>query len=619
VNFLPIAGRELRVAARRRSTFWLRVAAAITGLLLGGFFLSISYFRGIRMSEMGTILFHTLTWTCLVAGLCSGLFFTSDCLSEEKREGTLGFLFLTELGGYDVVLGKLLATSLRGFYALLAILPVLGITQMMGGITGAQYWKAALALVNALFCSLAAGMLISALSRDSQKALGGTLLVLLLLSLAGPVADMIISGVKGQGLQTVWSISSPGYVLVSASAWGRSAFWTGLLIDQALAWAMFGLAAMLVPQLWQERKRRSSAVNLSYGWKYGGPGRRGRLRRTLLPRSPVVWLVCRERWQSVGMWILALLVAGGFIAVLMSKMPREVWITWSFIGGLLPLLLYLWAASQSCRFFVEAQRSGLMELLLAAPVKEKEIVTGQWRAAARMFGLPLLLLVSVQAGGTVLSTWSMHRLAAQANAAATATALTNQTTPAVSGTNQGMAVRGTVTFSVGPGTNVVASSNTFQKPTGEEVVMTVVTTGAKAVTLAGNLLAVFWFGMWMGMTSRTANLATLKTVVFVQIIPWFVITLASYVVLGFVTYRFARSGTTLRPGWMMISWPLVMAVVGAALALAKDAGFILWSRKRLHSALRERAGQGLDRPRLTALPRLPVSPPPLPPALPAPQ
>jgi ABC-type transport system involved in multi-copper enzyme maturation permease subunit len=213
----------------------LRVVAAVIGLLLGSFFLSISYFRGISLSEMGTILFHTLTWTCLVAGMCSGLFFTSDCLSEEKREGTLGFLFLTDLRGYDVVLGKLLATSLRGFYALLAMLPVLGITQMMGGITGAQYGKAALALVNALFCSLAGGMLISAVSRDSQKALGGTLLILLLFSLAGPVADMIISWLKRRGFQTIWSISSPGYVLISASAWGRSAFWKALVIDQVLA------------------------------------------------------------------------------------------------------------------------------------------------------------------------------------------------------------------------------------------------------------------------------------------------------------------------------------------------------------------------------------------------
>jgi len=77
----------------------------------------------------------------LAATIVSGLFLTADCLSEEKREGTLGFLFLTDLRGYDVVFGKLVATSLRGFYAMLAALPVMGVTLVLGGITGEQFWK----------------------------------------------------------------------------------------------------------------------------------------------------------------------------------------------------------------------------------------------------------------------------------------------------------------------------------------------------------------------------------------------------------------------------------------------------------------------------------------------
>ena len=31
---------------------------------------------------------------------------TADCLSEEKREGTLGLLFLTDLRGYDIVVSS---------------------------------------------------------------------------------------------------------------------------------------------------------------------------------------------------------------------------------------------------------------------------------------------------------------------------------------------------------------------------------------------------------------------------------------------------------------------------------------------------------------------------------
>ena len=70
--------------------------------------------------------------------LFSGVFLTADSLSGEKREGTLGLLFLTDLKGYDVVFGKLIATSLNGFYALLAIFPVLALPLVMGGVT---FWE----------------------------------------------------------------------------------------------------------------------------------------------------------------------------------------------------------------------------------------------------------------------------------------------------------------------------------------------------------------------------------------------------------------------------------------------------------------------------------------------
>src|SRR5687767_11476373 len=116
MTFLPIVGRELRVAARKRSTFWVRVTAAIVALVIGGGFLAMTMFRfGFGTASLGKGLFATLTWLSLAAVLSAGLFFTSDCLSEEKRDGTIGLLFLTDLRGYDVVLGKLLATSLRAF------------------------------------------------------------------------------------------------------------------------------------------------------------------------------------------------------------------------------------------------------------------------------------------------------------------------------------------------------------------------------------------------------------------------------------------------------------------------------------------------------------------------
>src|SRR5205823_6492965 len=104
-----------------------------------------------------------------------------DCLSSEKREGTLGLLFLTDLKGYDVVCGKLAATSFRALYGLLALVPVLAVPLLMGGITSGEFWRMVLVLVNTFLFSLAIGVFVSALCQDARKAMGANFLLLLLL------------------------------------------------------------------------------------------------------------------------------------------------------------------------------------------------------------------------------------------------------------------------------------------------------------------------------------------------------------------------------------------------------------------------------------------------------
>jgi ABC-type transport system involved in multi-copper enzyme maturation permease subunit len=605
MNWLPIVNRELRVAARKRSTFWLRIVAALTALVIGGGCMLLGLLPGTQAFKMGSVLFAILTWLCLAAGLSAGLFFTSDCLSEEKREGTLGLLFLTDLRGYDVALGKLLATSLRCFYALLAVLPILAITMFMGGVSGALYWKGALALVNALFFSLAAGMAVSAVSRDSQKALMGTLLLLLLLTLGGPAADLVIAGIQKRGFEPRCSLASPGYVLTTASALVGTSYWRALAATHLLGWAMLALACALVPHTWQERKRAGAFRRLGwvYAWKYGGARRRLRLRRKLIGLQPVAWLACRERWQSQGLWAIALLLAGGFVTVLVSPLPQEAWIVWNYVGGLFVLILYLWVASQACRFFVEARRSGLLELMLATPLSEGQIVAGQWQAWLRMFGLPVLLLLGVHVAGSTLAQAGFQRVATQAGAV-TSSVVTNQSGTVTSRT---VVVGRTVRVSGTVSTNVAPVIPGFQPISPAwQTAMAVATAVVATLSTAADLLALCWFGMWMGLTSRTANMATLKTILFVEIIPWFVMAFGVAMVMGLLVAGFAfRAGAPQSMSWIAW-WPLLGAVLGAALAVAKDIGFIVWSRKKLRSSFRDEASRSLGQPRLAALRPLPV-------------
>src|SRR6266511_636246 len=133
--FLPIAERELRVAARSRRTYWSRALAAFV-LIVIALVIFDSYGRFGRSKVGGQQVFSALAYLALAYSLFAGAALTADCLSSEKREETLGFLFLTDLKGYDVVLGKLLATSLRGLCALMAVCPSLAVTLIMVVVTG---------------------------------------------------------------------------------------------------------------------------------------------------------------------------------------------------------------------------------------------------------------------------------------------------------------------------------------------------------------------------------------------------------------------------------------------------------------------------------------------------
>jgi ABC-type transport system involved in cytochrome c biogenesis permease component len=189
MTFLPVVARELRVAARRSATYWTRFlvagAAVLVGLWIFAFTVGVSL--GLKPEEIAHFIFMGISAIGLIYGLVAGRRFTADCLSSEKREGTLGLLFLTDLTGYDVVFGKLAATSLTGFFGLLAVVPVMGMPMMMGGVSWQEVWRMALVLLNTFFFSLAAGIFVSALTRDARKAFGANFGLLLVVT-AGPPA-----------------------------------------------------------------------------------------------------------------------------------------------------------------------------------------------------------------------------------------------------------------------------------------------------------------------------------------------------------------------------------------------------------------------------------------------
>ena len=175
---LPIVRRELLVAGRRSWTYWNRCLGALVLLAIGATVAASSGTSGIAR-----VAFLLMGSTALAGALLSGVLLNADRLAAERKAGTLGLLFLTQLTGIDVALGMLVASTVQGGCALLAMLPVLAIPLMAGGVAFADFWCCALVLVATLLCSAGIGLWASSRSSDVVPAYSLAILALAALCL----------------------------------------------------------------------------------------------------------------------------------------------------------------------------------------------------------------------------------------------------------------------------------------------------------------------------------------------------------------------------------------------------------------------------------------------------
>jgi ABC-type transport system involved in multi-copper enzyme maturation permease subunit len=396
MTFLPIVQRELRVAARRRSTHRIRFWTALLAIVMSLLAVLIAGVAG--GGSVGGPMFNILTGYTFGLCLLGGVLLTADTLSEEKRAGTLGLLFLTDLQGYDVVLGKFLARSLNAFYGLFALLPLVALPLVMGGVTAEEFGRAALALINALFFSLAVGIFVSALMRDSQRALVSTFGLLLIFGGALPaLAELGVSPswLTFEGLSPFYPFFYATEAMYVAHA---SGFWGTLVASNLLAWSFLVAASLVLPRLWREGTPLSnfrttlpafrlprSAVRISLG--------RGRL----LARNPLLWLTSRDHAPRWGAWVAVLAWVGYthyYGTSWPGALPFSNWWFWRpyMLFGFLVKVMF---ALQTCRFFAEGRRNGSLELLLCTPLSNREILRGQAMGLWRSFRWPLLAFVAL--------------------------------------------------------------------------------------------------------------------------------------------------------------------------------------------------------------------------------
>jgi len=532
VKFLPIAERELRVAARRPATYWLRFFIA-GGLLVLASWLYLGTRRA-GVQEMGQVLFYVLTGGLGVYVLTAGVRSTADCLSEEKREGTLGLLFLTDLKGYDVVFGKLLANSLSVFYGVLAVLPILAVPLLMGGVTGAEFSRLALVVINTLFFSLSVGMLASAVCLRPQTALALTMLLILLAAVGGPALGLLEWRMRfsSQSYQYLFLAVSPAFPFFAGAEpffrmpIGRIFYWS-IAIIHAWAWVCLLLASWVVRHKWQDKPATAAAMTRRV-WREevleGSGLTRHAFRTRLLDINAFFWLSARPRHRVLWSWIP--LVAAVGIWIWGAAKLRGDWFNpgiYAATAFLLSATMRSMIGAEASRRVLEDRKIGSMELLLSTSLSIPEVLRGQWLTIRRLFTAPVTVMMAC-----FLLMW-------------------------VSGFAQQSHGERPYWFWVGIGGMVMFFIDS---------------------------IALVWLGMWLGISVKNPRHAFGSAIAPILALPWAAVAVVMTAI-AFLPYEF-------RHRW---SPEVLIWILWFGFSMAADLGFGMYARHCLTTRFRETASQ----------------------------
>ena len=309
MTLLPVVARELRVASRRAWTYWGRVAAGGTALVLSTWLTLVTTALG--SIGNGEPLFYALSVPALGFTFLAGVLHAADSISGERRDGTLGLLFLTDLRGIDVTLGKLAGNSLGAIYGLVAMLPFLALTLLLGGVTGADYARMILVLLTTLFASLATGLLASVLTVEVRRSVLMAFVLMLAVFLGMPALcgtgswalhRYSASAEAIEWWETGWHNSlSPaigfGFAGSTRYATGSGRYWISIAYTACAGLASLWLASGWLPHTWREPAQERSRSGFD-GWlqrlRFTNPESLTQYRRSILELNPVTWLSARH-------------------------------------------------------------------------------------------------------------------------------------------------------------------------------------------------------------------------------------------------------------------------------------------------------------------------------------
>jgi ABC-type transport system involved in multi-copper enzyme maturation permease subunit len=366
-NAWPVVVRELRAESRRPINYGLRMlTAAVIVSVFGGFLATVQ----LDPSQLGASLFEVLEQALWLAIWIIVPMMTADCISREKREGTLGLLFLTPLRVPDVIMAKAATHVLRAATLLLASVPMLVLPFVLGGVVWQQVVLSIASIANALLLGIAAGIYASAKGGSAIQVMVMAEIGALFLALVfGLVQYLSSAAANGSRLGWLWQIGTIiGFTLVvfpmviAVSVRVLRETW-----DQ-------DSAAPEQPK-WVANFSDSEFFQSIFRWE----------RSKTLDRNPMAWLQeysWTARLTKWG-WFLGLLVAEDLALFHYPGWQPE-----------LTMVLSFGVAFSATGSFRRERQSGLLEVLLVTPLSVRQLMVGRlWGIFAHFVPALVLLMV----------------------------------------------------------------------------------------------------------------------------------------------------------------------------------------------------------------------------------
>lgn len=401
---LPLAERELRAASSRASTHWTRVGLGFIGVAAAGLML---YTAGqVGPAFPGRMIARSWSSLLFLALLVRSVKLTADCISCERREGTLGLLFLTGLKARGIVGAKLIVPAVQSFSVVLAWFPALFISVLLGGIQLVEFLRLGLALAITVLLGLSIGVAISAFGRERRKTESTSGFVAALVWFAPTLTAALLQGAPASLRAFPAALFTPSYL--HAASWsggsGPAHFWLAVLCNLIIVGMFLAAAAVKLNGSWQDdvfgaRPSWRARWREKRGARAGSSTRPDALHRQELNVNAFAWLVLRERLPDLRKW--SVLAVGAAVSGLCAWFLRnqggfgELWLYLALpIGSVLIRVLIVDEAS---RVLINQRSTGALEMLLATPLTPRDVIQGQWRSLTRRFAIPSGLFLGLSA------------------------------------------------------------------------------------------------------------------------------------------------------------------------------------------------------------------------------